>query len=141
MARKDKWVSFPIRHSEEVDRLIDEIIHSPLELPAELREWVPSVDLYETPEAFILEADLPGVRGEDIKVEIEGNDLVLQGRRLVQRVRSGGRFHYQERSFGEFQRRMALPESVDREKIEARFSDGVLRVILPKIKSRAARKE
>lgn len=134
MARKDKWISFPIRHSREVDRFIDEIIHSPLELPAGLREWNPLVDLYETPEAFILEADLPGVRGEDVKVEVEGNDLILQGRRLVRRIRTGGRFHCQERSFGEFQRRMELPESVDKDKIEAEFSDGVLRVILPKIK-------
>ena len=136
MPKQDKPVAFPLRISHEVERLFDEIIHRPWGFARELAGWNPSVDLYETPDAFILEADLPGVRGEDVKVEVEGNDLILQGRRALKRTGSDGKFFYQERSFGDFARRMALPESVDKDKISAEFRDGVLRVTLPKIKGK-----
>jgi len=136
MPKQSKLVSFPVRVSEEVERLFDEIIHRPWGFMGELKEWHPSIDLYETPEAFILEADLPGVKNEDVKVEIEGGDLILQGRRLFERNHKGNKFYCQERSCGDFIRRIRLPESVDRDKIKAEFKDGVLRVVVPKIKKR-----
>ncbi|OGP29165.1 MAG: hypothetical protein A2038_14190 [Deltaproteobacteria bacterium GWA2_57_13] len=136
MSKQDKPVAFPLRISQEVERLFDEIIHRPWGFARELVGWNPSVDLYETPDAIILTADLPGVRGEDVKVEVEGNNLILQGRRALERTESDGKFFYQERSFGDFARRMALPESVDKDKISAEFRDGVLRVTLPKIKGK-----
>jgi HSP20 family protein len=136
MPKQSKPVSFPLRISHEVERLFDEIIHKPWGLARELEGWNPSVDLYETADAYVLEADLPGVKGEDVKVEVEGNDLILQGRRLLERTRTDGKFFYQERSFGDFLRRMQLPESVDKNAISAEFRDGVLRVTLPKVKEK-----
>ncbi len=127
-------ISFPLRLPQELDRLFDEIIHRPWGIAGELREWNPSIDLYETSEAFILEADLPGVNGNDVRVEVEGYNLILYGSRSFKRNHSAGRFYYQERCCGDFVRRMTLPESVDKDKIHAEFSDGVLRVILPKLK-------
>lgn len=136
MPKQNKTVSFPLRISQEVERLFDEIIHRPWGVTRELVGWNPSVDLYETAEAFVLEADLPGVKGEDVKVEVEGNDLILQGRRQLERTRSDGKFFFQERCFGDFVRRLLLPEFVDKDPISAEFRDGVLRVTLPKIKGK-----
>jgi len=135
MAKKSNDpVSFPMRLSHEVERLFDEMIHRPWGFCREIRGWNPSVDLYETPEAFVLEADLPGVKAEDVTVEVENSDLVLQGWRSLEKSHSDGRFHTMERSSGHFTRRMKLPESVEKDAIQADFRDGVLRVILSKIK-------
>ncbi|MBI4525674.1 MAG: Hsp20/alpha crystallin family protein [Deltaproteobacteria bacterium] len=132
MSKQDKFLSFPLRLPQELDRLFDQLIHKPWGFSGELQGWNPSIDLYETPDEFVLEADLPGVKGEDVKVEVEGNEIILQGRRSSERKQTVGRVHYQERQAGAFMRRMALPESVDKDKIHADFKDGVLRVILPK---------
>ena len=77
--KSDDLVSFPMRLSQEVERLFDEMIHRPWGFCREIRGWNPSVDLYETPEAFILEADLPGVNLEDVTVEMEDDVLVTTG--------------------------------------------------------------
>jgi HSP20 family protein len=134
MAKKtSELISFPMHLSREVERLFDEIIHRPWGVCREVRGWNPSVDLYETEAAFILEADLPGVKAEDVKVKIEDNDLILQGLRTLEKTASHGQFHTMERSSGHFLRRMKLPESVDKDSIDAEFRDGVLRVIIPKV--------
>ena len=134
MPAHDKFYSFPLRLHKELDRLFDEIIHRPWGIRGELLEWSPAVDLYETPEAFILEADLPGAKASDVKVEVEGDKLLLHGQRSAERSHRDGRFYCQERSFGDFLRHLTLPESVNKDEIKAEFSDGVLRVILPKLK-------
>ena len=129
-------VSFPMRLSHEVERLFDEMIHRPWGFSRETRGWNPSVDLYETADAFVVEADLPGVRKEDVTVQVENGDLVLQGWRSLEKSHSDGRYHTMERSSGHFTRQMKLPESVEKDAIQAEFRDGVLRVILPKIKQK-----
>jgi HSP20 family protein len=135
MAKKsDDLVSFPVRLSHEVERLFDEMIHRPWGFSREVRGWSPSVDLYETRDTFVLEADLPGVKKEDVTVEVQDGELVLQGWRSLEKSHSDGRFHTMERFSGHFTRRMKLPESVERDAIQAEFSEGVLRVILPKVK-------
>lgn len=135
MANKyNEPISFPIHLSREVERLFDEIIHRPWGFCRDIRGWNPSVDLYETAEAFILEADLPGVKAEDVKVEVEDSDLVLQGWRTLKQQETDGQFHTMERCSGHFIRRMKLPESVAKNPIQAEFKDGVLHVVLPKVK-------
>jgi HSP20 family protein len=133
MAKKQNdLISFPIHLPHEVERLFDEMIHRPWGVCREVRGWNPSVDLYETDDAFVLEADLPGVKAEDVKVEAENGDLVLRGRRVIETRQNDGPFHTMERSSGNFIRRIKLPQSIDKEAIEAEFHDGVLRVTLPK---------
>jgi HSP20 family molecular chaperone IbpA len=135
MAQKQSnLISFPIHLSREVERLFDEMIHRPWGFCRDIRGWNPSVDLYETGDAFILEADLPGVKPEDVKVEAENGDLVLQGWRSIETSRSDGQFHTMERSSGNFLRRIKLPASIDKNAIEAEFHDGVLHVRLAKLK-------
>jgi HSP20 family protein len=84
----------------------------------------------------VLEADLPGVKAEDVKVEEENGDLVLQGWRSIETSRTDGQFHTMERSSGNFTRRIKLPASIDKNAIEAEFHDGVLHVRLPKLQGK-----
>ena len=136
MSKKhNEVVSFPMHLTNEVERLFDEMIHRPWGFCREIRGWNPSVDLYETGEAFVLEADLPGVKPEDVKVEMENGDLVLQGSRTIETNQSDGQFHTMERSSGHFLRRIKLPDSIQKDRIQAEFHDGVLRVILLKVKA------
>lgn len=135
MAKKqDDVISFPMHLAQEVERLFEEIIHRPWGVCREPRGWNPSVDLYETVASFILEADLPGVRAQDVKVEFENQDLILQGFRSLQITEINGQFHTMERSWGHFVRRIKLPAAVDKEAIKAEFHDGILRIIIPKAK-------
>ncbi len=141
MARKNSDViSFPMRLPQEVERLFDEMIHRPWGFCREVRGWNPSIDLYETADAFILEADLPGVKPDDVKVEAQNGDLVLRGRRTIEKNQTAGRFHTMERSSGHFVRRIKLPEHVNKAAIQAEFHEGVLRVILPKRKHKGEAK-
>jgi HSP20 family protein len=133
MAKKDSWLSLPLRLSQEVDRLFDELIYRPWGVNrAAEEEWNPQLDLYETDTAFILEADLPGVKEENVSVAVEDNDLVLQGQRAFERTITQDSFHCHERRSGHFVRRLRLPTSVDPAQIRAEFGNGVLRVTLPK---------
>lgn len=134
MAQKESWLSLPVRLSQEVDRLFDELIYRPWGFGRTREaEWSPQLDLYETDTAFILEADLPGVKEKDVSVEVENHDLVLHGQRSFERVITQDCFHCHERRSGRFVRRLRLPTSVDQAQIRAEFGDGVLRVALPKL--------
>lgn len=129
--KPNQSISFPMRLSREVERLFDEIIHRPWGFCRDVRGWNPSLDLYETADAFILEADLPGVKADDLQIDIENNFVVLRGWRSLDNNRDG-RFHTMERSSGYFMRRMELPERVDKDAVRVEFCEGVLRVILAK---------
>jgi HSP20 family protein len=136
MAKKQNDImSFPIHVSSEVERLFEEMIHRPWGFCREIRGWNPCVDLYENDDHFVLEADLPGVKLDDVKLEVENGDLVLTGWRALEKTHTHGHFHAMERSSGHFMRRMTLPVSVDKSAIKAEFCDGVLRVIIPKAKT------
>jgi len=132
--KQDDLISFPMHLPREVERMFDEMIHRPWGSCREMRGWNPSVDLYETADAYILEADLPGVSSDDFRVEIENSDLVLQGWRSLEKKHDDGQFHTMERSSGHFSRRIKLPESVNKKAVNAEFRDGVLRVVIPKSK-------
>jgi HSP20 family protein len=127
MAKKESWLS------QEVDRLFEELIYRPWGFSrTKEEEWSPQLDLYETDTAFILEADLPGVEEKDVLVEVENNELVLQGQRGFERATTRDHFHCHERRAGHFVRRLQLPSSVDQGQIHVKFGNGVLRVTLPK---------
>ena len=74
--KQDQLVSFPIHLSSEGERLFDEMIHRPWEFCREIRGWNPSVDLRENSDSFLLEADLPGVKLEDVSVAVDRKSVV-----------------------------------------------------------------
>lgn len=94
--------------------------------------WEPPVDITETDKEFMLKADLPDVKKEDVKVEFEDGVLTVEGERRQEKEEKGKRFHKIEREYGRFVRRFALPTDVDGAQTRAEFKDGVLHVHLPK---------
>ena len=92
--------------------------------------WIPVVDIYETPEMFVVKADLPEVQENDIAISIQGDYLKISGGRRLQR--EGRHYHQVERCYGRFSRSFALPGIVERAEIKATLKDGILKVILRK---------
>ena len=92
--------------------------------------WSPLVDLEETDDAYVFELELPGVRREDVAVEVEGNELRVAGE-VRERERTGI-LRKQTRRTGRFEYRSTLPQEVDPERIEASLADGVLTLRVPK---------
>lgn len=95
--------------------------------------WWPPVNVYETDEAVVLEAEVPGLDRGDIHLEVKNGTLTLKGERRKEADESTERFTRVERLHGSFQRSFALPSSVDPNAIEARLHNGVLEVTLPKV--------
>lgn len=94
--------------------------------------WKPVVDVLETPEAYIVRVDLPGVGKDNIKIEIQGDRLTIQGERPVDDEPRMAAYHSIERETGIFERSFNLPGDVDADTAEARYLDGVLDIVLPK---------
>jgi HSP20 family protein len=92
--------------------------------------WSPVVDIYETPEMFVVKADLPEAEESDITINVQGDQLRITGERRLQR--EGRHYHQVERCYGRFSRNFTLPEVVDKDTIQATLKDGILKVILPK---------
>lgn len=96
------------------------------------KSWSPLVDIYETEDEFVVKAEMPEVRREDVEIEIENNVLIIKGERKFQKEGNKDNFHRIERKYGLFKRSFLLPSSVDRDNIKAGLKDGVLEIILYK---------
>jgi HSP20 family protein len=94
--------------------------------------WYPHLDLRETDNAFIVEADLPGMSSDDIAVHVEGTTLMIAGERKAEQRQENGNFTRFERSFGKFQRALTLPAAVQVDAVDATYANGVLTVTVPK---------
>jgi HSP20 family protein len=95
-------------------------------------DWMPSVDISETDAEYLIKAELPEVKKEDVKVTVEEGVLTLQGERRQEKEEKGKKYHRVERSYGSFVRSFTLPESVDEAGVKAEYKDGVLSLHLPK---------
>jgi HSP20 family protein len=96
------------------------------------RRWIPAMDLVEEGERYVLRADLPGVREQDVKVELEENVLTVSGERRSEEEERKQGYYRVERASGSFSRSLVLPEGVDPQQIRARIENGVLEVSVPK---------
>jgi len=92
----------------------------------------PAIDMSEDEKAYKISAELPGIDAKDIDVSVSGDMLVLKGEKRQEKEEKDKNYHFSERSYGSFQRAFELPESVDRNKVAADFSKGVLTITLPK---------
>ena len=104
------------------------------------RRWVPSMDLVETDDHFVLRADLPGLSEGDVAIELEDNVLTVSGERKAEHEEKKEGFYRVERSYGQFRRSLTLPDGVDADAIAARFDRGVLEVRIPKPEERKPRR-
>lgn len=96
-------------------------------------DWTPPVDIYETREDLVIKVELPGLSTDDVSVRVKDTVLTLKGERKREEI-GGQSYHLVERCYGNFQRSFLLPQNVDREKVHAKFKDGVLFVVIPKFK-------
>ncbi len=97
-----------------------------------LKAWAPSVDIFETEKEIVVKADLPEVKLEDVDIRVENNILTLSGDRHFEKDVKEENYHRVERQYGSFSRTFTLANTVDSEKIEVSYEDGVLRITLPK---------
>lgn len=94
--------------------------------------WSPSVDIYETENALVLSAEVPGMKEDEIEIKIEDNTLILQGERKFEKETKEENYHRIERSYGSFYRSFTLPNSIDQDKIQAEHENGILKITMPK---------
>jgi HSP20 family protein len=92
----------------------------------------PRVNMTETPEELTVECELPGVAKQDLELSVEGDALTIRGERKAPEDREEEKYHRRERGFGKFERTLELPAKVDVDKIQAKFANGVLRIVMPK---------
>ena len=97
-------------------------------------EWAPLVDVVEEDKEYLIKAELPEVKKEDVKVTVQDGVLTVTGERKFEKEENGRKYHRIERAYGSFARSFTLPEDADAEKVMAEFKDGVLKVHLPKSK-------
>ncbi|MGZ4402312.1 MAG: Hsp20/alpha crystallin family protein [Gaiellaceae bacterium] len=122
--------------SERMRRMLEQTFAGMF--PSDLELWTPLVDLEEQDDAYTLEAELPGVKKEDVKIEYAGNELTISGE-IKERERKGV-LRRKVRRTGGFLYRVVLPEQVDAEHIEAKLQDGVLSIRVPKAEKAVRRK-
>jgi HSP20 family protein len=113
---EDLWRSWPIRYESDTVR--------PMVRPA--------MDVIESDNNLTVRVDLPGLKPDDVRVEVENDTLTISGEMGDTIEKEGERYHYRERRYGAFQRSVRLPNTLDTDKIEANFENGVLTVVIPK---------
>lgn len=94
--------------------------------------WSPQVDIFENKNEIVLEAELPGIKPDEVEISIENNVLTLHGERKFEKKDEGDNFHRVERSYGSFTRSFTLPPTVSSENANAEFENGLLRLTLAK---------
>jgi HSP20 family protein len=102
-------------------------------------EWVPHVDIFEDDISITMKAELPGMKHDDIMLDISNGMLTLSGRKHLPHEDQIESYHIIERQYGSFRRSFNIPDIIDSDKIEARYENGVLEVVLPKIKQEVTR--
>ena len=126
----------PEPFSTEFNRLFNSL----WETPVASQRWVPEMDLVETEDHYLLKADLPGMKQDDVSIEFNDGALTISGERKAEYERKEKGFFRLERSFGKFSRSLTLPDGVDPDGIQAAFHDGVLEVTIPKPEQRKPRR-
>jgi HSP20 family protein len=120
-----------------MQRIFDDFLAAP---PTTQFGWTPDVDIIEEEKELLLTAELPGMKKEDVQLEIAEGTLTLKGEKKVEKEKKEGTYRVFERSYGAFERSFVLPRSVDPNNIKADFEDGVLKIHLPKTEKAQGRR-
>ena len=122
---------FPSLRSE-VEALFSDVLGLGRTASAASSRWLPSLDLLEEPDAYVVELDMPGVSLKDLSISVAGRRLTLSGRREIVRDYASARIRVRERWSGAFSRSVELPGPVDGERLTATLHEGILRIVLPR---------
>lgn len=123
----------------EMDRMFDFTPHQGSNIYDE-REFSPASELMEEENHYMLSIDIPGMKKEDIKIEVADGTLIISGERKNERRTDTNQIHRFEKSYGSFKRSFVIPNTISAEKVEARYENGVLELYLPKTDVAQARK-
>ena len=135
----------PFRDPEEFDWYLNDVLGSPYHAPIfwqipQDKNWMPAVEVIEKTSKFIIKAELPGMEEEDVDVSLAGNYLVIRGEKKRDSEIVEDECCRSEFLYGNFYRNIPIPATVDSEKIEASYKNGVLEITLPKIKAKQPKK-
>ncbi|MEX5282340.1 Hsp20/alpha crystallin family protein [Nitrospira tepida] len=128
----------PFRELEEMSDRLNRVFGRPSTAKSDGKEtmtvadWTPSVDISETDGEYLIKAELPEVKKDDVKITLEEGVLSIQGERKHEKEEKNKKFHRIERAYGRFVRSFVVPDYVDESKIKAEYQDGVLHLHLPK---------
>jgi HSP20 family protein len=125
------------RMSDEFDRMIGESKAR----GQDEKFWAPAVEVSQQGNQYIVRAELPGIKPEDVKLEVTEDAIVLQGERKEERNETRGSVHLSERRYGNFYRAIPLPEGAKAEDAQARFDNGVLEITVPAEEPKSRRRE
>jgi len=117
---------------KEMDNLLNRFFGKSSLAEAFGEEWSPTMDVSETESSIVVKAELPGLEVKDLDVSMSGDVLTIKGEKRKEEEEKGEHHYYSERYYGSFQRSFRLPTTVQSDKIEASFENGVLKIILPK---------
>ena len=118
--RLSTWVSRPLRRREGGEETLT------------VTEWAPLVDIEENDKEYVIKAELPEMKKEEIKVSVEDDILCISGERKREKKEKDKKYHRAERNYGCFERSFTLPDDADGTKVDAEYKDGILKVHLPK---------
>ena len=118
----------------------DKFFNLPLNSEKSISGFTPSVNTREDDKAYYIEVDLPGVKKEDVSVDLDKNHISISGERKIKNEIKEDDYYKVESVFGKFSRSFSLPDSVDNENIEASFNNGVLEILIPKVAPKVAKK-
>ena len=136
----------PVRELSSLQTEMNRLFNTVFDAPATggnggpQRRWVPAMDLLETADHFVLRADLPGMRQEDVGIELEDNVLTVSGERKAEHEDRQEGYYRVERAFGGFSRSLTLPRGIDASAVTASFDNGVLEIRVPKPEARKPHK-
>lgn len=117
---------------EDVHHLLDDLFGRSTSFDDLSPQFAPPADIHETPEAFVLKMDLPGVSPNQVKVSMTGDVLHVRGQRSEEKAGNGTTRHRTERVYGAFERTFQLSSPVRADQIQAKYRDGVLEIVVPK---------
>lgn len=116
----------------EIDRLFESPLSELTRTSHLLSGWTPALDVYEDKDSFVVKAELPGMKKEEIEVSLHDGSLSISGERKTESKREDSEVYRAERFFGRFQRTVSLPTTVAADKVKAAYNDGILTITLPK---------
>jgi len=122
----------PLRDLGSLHDSIDQFFEESFPVMSKVNLPVPTVNVYEKDNAVVVKADLPGIKEEDLSVEVSEDHLVIRGERKSEEEVDEKNYYRRETSFGSFLRTIPLPSEVDKDKVEAELKDGILTISMPK---------
>ncbi|BFU88903.1 MAG: Heat shock protein, Hsp20 family [Nitrospira sp.] len=129
----------PFKEIEEMEKRLSSFLgRTPISTGGDKKEaitvaeWAPLVDISEDEKEYVIKAEVPEMKKEEIKINVQDDVLAISGERKYEKEETGKKYHRVERAYGSFLRSFTLPEDADGSKVNAEYKDGVLNVRLPK---------